>query len=147
MKNNKEFCSASKLAEMGTCERRIALQAKHGKRRSAEHQAAATRGDIAHEAFFREGLVHKPVTDTAKPWCFVATLVYGPDAVETAVLRAFRDRCLRRHRPGRQMIRFYYRWSPRVCRLLLGRRWVVRIARAVLRPVVAVARLLVRQAG
>jgi len=145
MKKTKEFCSASKLAEMGTCERRIALQAKHGQRRSAEHQAAATRGDIAHEAFFREGLHQKPVTDVAKPWCFVATLVYGPDAVETVVLRAFRDRRLRTNRRGRSLISFYYRWSPRLCRWLAGRQWALAAVRGALRPVVLVARLLVGQ--
>jgi len=50
----------------------------------------------------------------SKPWCFIATAVFGADAPETVGLRHFRDRVLRRSRAGCMAIATYYRWSPAV---------------------------------
>ena len=70
--------------------------------------------------------------------CFIATLVYGEGA-EVAVLRSFRDRVLRATLIGRAFIFGYYRMAPGVCRLLQGHLHLLRITRALLRPVVWMA--------
>jgi len=44
--------------------------------------------------------------------CFIATAVYGPDAPELFILRAFRDRVLAQSQAGRAFIRLYYLLSP-----------------------------------
>jgi hypothetical protein len=52
------------------------------------------------------------------------------------VLRAFRDRVLRRRRAGRWLIAAYYRTSPAVAHWLVLRPWAAAAARTALRPVV-----------
>ena len=63
--------------------------------------------------------------------CFVATMVYGPDAVETQILRRFRDQRLRQSQVGRGFIRCYYRLGPTLAALLekwpCGRRVMQRL--------------------
>jgi hypothetical protein len=54
--------------------------------------------------------------------CFVATAVYGgADHEQVETLRRFRDRVLRRSRPGRWSISAYYRIGPFVARWVTGR--------------------------
>lgn len=143
-KHDGRWTSASDLAEMGTCERRILLQCKHGDLKSPEQREAEKRGDAAHKQFYQESLRHAPVTDTSKPWCFIATALYGPSAPETNLLRMFRDRYLRHLGPGRRLIKTYYAVSPRICAYLANRPAARPVARALLRPVLAFARLALR---
>ena len=48
--------SASELAEMGVCERRVLLAHRHGARRTSGQRRALRRGLRAHERFHRDGL-------------------------------------------------------------------------------------------
>lgn len=48
--------SASELAEMGVCERRVLLAHRHGPRRTSAQRRAMRRGLRAHERFYRVGL-------------------------------------------------------------------------------------------
>lgn len=109
--------SATELAEMGTCERRLLLEARYGRRNHTQNTKAKARGIAAHEDFFREASRVNPMLDTSirKPWCFIASHVFGPTADETELLRKFRDHVLRRHSTGRFLIRQYYRHAPSVC--------------------------------
>lgn len=50
--------------------------------------------------------------------CFVATAVFGPEAPELAVFRAFRDNCLERRDYGRRLIQIYYFIGPALVRLI-----------------------------
>ncbi len=53
--------------------------------------------------------------------CYIATLVYGDyDHPQVKILRRFRDRVLLTSGLGRLFVRCYYRWSPRVVRMLRG---------------------------
>lgn len=48
--------SASELAEMGVCERRVLLAHRHGPRRTLAQRRALRRGLRAHKRFHRDGL-------------------------------------------------------------------------------------------
>lgn len=124
--------SASELAQMGVCEQLVQFEHRYGRRRSAQQRADMMRGDREHRRFFLEGEAEQ------KGRCFIATLVYGEGA-EVAVLRSFRDRVLRATLIGRAFIFGYYRMAPGVCRLLQGHLHLLRITRALLRPVVWMA--------
>ena len=76
--------------------------------------------------------------------CFIATAGYGaPTDVEVGVLRDFRDRYLLTNRAGTACVRAYYRLSPPVARFIMRHEPVRNVVRAVLSPVVALARFTV----
>jgi hypothetical protein len=50
--------------------------------------------------------------------CYVATAVYGKDAIETNRLRQWRDAKLLPTRKGRVFVAIYYRLSPYLCRYI-----------------------------
>lgn len=83
--------------------------------------AARARGEAEHA---RRQRLLQPLEGTALPTraqdrrCFVASVVYGPDAMQTHALRAWRDRALVPHWAGRVLVRLYYRASPPVARWL-----------------------------
>lgn len=133
--------SASELARMGVCERLILFEAIYGKRASRCQREAIERGRAEHARFFRTGVRSQPETRTslAKPWCFCASLAWGPDAHETAMLRRFRDHVLRRSAKGRRLIWLYYRTAPWLCRRLEGHALLIGVLRGALLPVLWIA--------
>lgn len=53
--------------------------------------------------------------NTTKSGCYIATMVYGDyEHPKVKILRKFRDQFLAKHYLGRQFIKFYYKYSPRV---------------------------------
>lgn len=124
--------SASELAQMGVCERRVKFEHDCGRRRTPEQMQAMVRGLLAHEAFYREG----QGTERTGGRCFVATLVFG-EAPETRILRCFRDQVLRPWPLGRYFIVTYYRFAPAVCRFLDRRSGLLPVARWLLRGLVS----------
>ena len=102
-RGKKTLVSASELAQMGVCERLVLFEARHGKRTSPCQREAIERGTAQHDKFFRDGVRSRPdlQTSLSKPWCFCASLAWGPEARETELLRRFRDRVLRRASAGR----------------------------------------------
>lgn len=90
------------------------------------------RGQVAHQRYWEEG-----VAATADRRCFVATFVFGPDASETQVLRAYRDAVLLRQCWGRALVAAYYRVAPMGCRIMARSPGIVIGVRGVLRIVVA----------
>lgn len=52
----RDAVSASELAEMGVCERRVLLAQHHGRWRTTAQQRAMRRGMDAHARFHRDGL-------------------------------------------------------------------------------------------
>ena len=69
--------------------------------------------------------------------CYVATMVYGSyEAEEVWVLRRFRDNVLQHSRGGRWFINWYYNWSPGFVAKYGKYKFIHRISKAVLEPVI-----------
>jgi len=134
--------SASELSKMGACERLVLFEARYGKRKSPCQQEAIKRGRAEHDKFFRDAVRSESDVSTslAKPWCFCASLAWGPEAPETNLLRKFRDRILRKTAFGRWFIRVYYHAAPEVCKHLEGRRRIIHALRLGLMPAVWIAK-------
>jgi hypothetical protein len=126
--------SASELAQMGVCERRVKFEHDLGRRRMPEQLQAMERGLRAHEEFYRDG----QQAERTGGRCFVAMLVFG-EAPETRILRRFRDQVMRPRPLGRRFIVVYYRFAPAVCRFLDRRPNLLHVARWLLRGVASVA--------
>ena len=126
---------------MGACERLVLFEAMYGKRTSRYHEEAIERGRADHVEFFKDGVRSQAdlQTSLSKPWCFCASLAWGPQAPETELLRRFRDRILRRTAAGRCLIRMYYRAAPGLCRRLEGRTELIRALRLGLKPTLWIA--------
>lgn len=131
--------SASDLARMGACERLVVFEARYGRRPSARQRKAMRRGRAEHERFLEAAADPGARTDLAKPWCFCASLAWGPDAWQTQRLRRFHDLILRKSAAGRWLVRLYYRKSPRLCRRLDGHPIPIRALRLALVSAVWVA--------
>ena len=81
----------------------------------------------------------------SKPWCFIASAVFGEAAAETDVLRALRDSVLRRYALGRAFMRLYYRLSPALAIYLAARPRAQGFMRHALKPAVAIVRWLLER--
>ena len=143
----KTVVSASELSKMGACERLVLFEARYGKRESQSEQEAIERGRAEHDKFFRDAVRSESDVSTslAKPWCFCASLAWGPDAPETNMLRKFRDRILRKTAFGRWFIRAYYKMAPKLCRHLDGRTKIIHALRLGLMPVVWIAKVVLAE--
>lgn len=141
-RDKKTMVSASELAQMGACERLVLFEAMYGKRTSRCRQEAIERGRTEHDRFFNDGVRSQSDVQTSlsKPWCFCASLAWGPEAPETDLLRRFRDRILRRTGAGRGLIRIYYRTAPGLCRRLEGRTKLIHALCLGLRPALWIAK-------
>ena len=104
--------SATQLAEMGYCEQRMLLAHRLGERTTLAQRQARARGNEAHLRYLAQGLA---ANDRR---CFIASCVFGPDALETQQLRGYRDAVLLPRWWGRCLVAVYYQTAPSVCRLL-----------------------------
>lgn len=103
--------SATRLAEVGLCQRMVALRLQHGEAPAApERQLRLDLGVEMHTA--TEQAAARP---RERP-CFIASVVFGPMDPRTKILRVWRDEVLMRSNTGRSMVRFYYRVSPAIAR-------------------------------
>lgn len=69
--------------------------------------------------------------------CFIATAVYGdPSHPQVLVLRSFRDNVLRTSKWGRSTIGGYYRWSPKILKLIQNSSWILKPCRLLLDHIV-----------
>ncbi len=69
--------------------------------------------------------------------CFIATAAYGsPLDSHLDSLRDFRDRFMITNRPGRALVRFYYRHSPPLANFIAERDWLRAVVRGLLTPIV-----------
>lgn len=131
--------SATELAEMGFCAKRVLLAHLHGERLTPEQLRSVDRGRKAHDQFYREGLAAATATGAGRR-CFVATCLYGDSAWQTETLRRFRDEVLLRCHLGCRVVEAYYALAPGVCRLLVRLPWLQPLVRALVGALVRVAR-------
>lgn len=134
-----ETVSATELAEMGYCEKRVLLAHLHGERLTSEQLRRIDRGRKAHDQFYREGLAAASATGADRR-CFVATCLYGDAAWQTETLRRFRDGVMVQYRLGRRMVDAYYALAPGVCQMLVRLPWMHPPARALVGALARVAR-------
>lgn len=133
--------SITQVVAASFCERKVILDRSHGQKKTPAVVARAAAGEVAHAQFEREGRALAargpilPPQSSQVPMpapgataqtnrdrrCFIASTVYGQDARETDILRAWRDRVLMRSMFGRLAVTIYYRLSPRVA-AFVGRR-------------------------
>lgn len=131
------------------CEQKVVFDHRFGKKVTPSVARAARRGSAEHARFEREGLLLAPERVLARAVmprtahmrqgdrrCYIATRVYGADAVETQTLRQWRDSALLPHWPGRLLISIYYRLSPWVARLLPPGTARARVAKRILDQIV-----------
>ena len=129
--NDDRFVSASELAQMGYCERKVQFDAAFGERETPGQRRARARGNEVHEAFYEES--KRIARNSARRGkCFLATHVLG-ECEDTMALRAFRDLYLRRSVAGRRVIGSYYKISPLLCRAIGERPLLLAALQPVLR--------------
>lgn len=128
-----EAPSSSDLAALVRCEREFVVQRTEGEVRTQVRAAKAEAGRVEHARVERVMLAHhnQPAPASGRDTrCYVATELYGPDALQTCALRAWRDQALMPRAAGRMFVRTYYALSPSLVRAV--RAWPR------LRPAVAV---------
>jgi hypothetical protein len=137
---------ASDLAKMTVCEQKLVFEKRHGERLTRAQEERIRDGNRGHAHYLRQAFVVNPDvrSSESKPWCFIATELWGEDAAETCALRALRDAILRRYALGRAFTRVYYRMSPAVAAYLVPHPFARRLARAALTPVVVAAKFALR---
>lgn len=114
-KRNGILTSATKLSEMGVCERKIWLRAKYGDRAKSEARVVSmNRGTNIHSAAEKGN--YREVKGDSR--CFIATCIYGNTAPETMQLREFRDKYLMTSFLGKAFVYTYYATSPTFVRLI-----------------------------
>lgn len=105
--------SITKVVSAVYCEQKVVFDREYGDVRPKHVKAKAEEGIREHAKFEFQGRV-KQATDSR---CFIASHVYGLNASETDVLRAWRDRRLMPLRAGRLLVRVYYFISPLLLRV------------------------------
>ena len=137
----KRVICATDLAKFVVCEQKALFDHRHGEQLSPQAARRIDEGNRAHARHLEQAFAANPVVRSSepKPWCFLATCVYGGAGAETGALRALRDQVLRRSFVGRALIRLYYRVSPRIACCFNRRACAKAITRLLLFPIVVFA--------
>ena len=137
MRRRKRHITATELASLATCEYKTMLDYWYGKGASTKTKEQRRAGQAEHDRHHKEATrwATKPAATEDKR-CFVATELYGPDAMETRSLRSWRDTTLSRLPFGAVLISIYYRISPGIAEYLHKHRWARWIVRKILNGVV-----------
>lgn len=143
---SKRYVSATELSKLATCERQILFDRQHRTPLRGERRMRAAKGEKIHAAIHHAELAHAraglrgPAPGVTDSRCFIATAVFGGDARETQILRAFRDRVLMPSSIGRVAVQAYYVASPPIARLLQRNPILALPVRCVLRVTVKILR-------
>ena len=140
--------AASDLAKMAVCEQKLVYEKRYGELLTPAQRERIRDGRRGHASYLREAFVLNPRVSSSdsKPWCFIATELWGESADETQLLRSFRDAVLRRHPFGRVLIRAYYRLSPAIAGYIAAHPRARLFAKFLFVPVITAARYALRNA-
>ncbi len=106
--------SVTEIVAAEYCEQKVLHDQRYGNRPTREAQRAMRDGQRDHDRFERDGLAQQAGQDSR---CYIATAVFGGDAIETNELRDWRDNWLSLHSAGRAFIQAYYWASPTLVKL------------------------------
>lgn len=94
-------------------------------------------GENERYCFHCENDISKTADKEEKPKCFIATAAYGsPFVKEVMVLRNFRDKKLKNNFLGLLFIKFYYKISPPIARIIDKNEFLKKIVRISLKPII-----------
>lgn len=122
--------TASQLAELGFCETKVLLCAKHGDRDTAASRSNRAAGTKEHARFHEQVVAHHNTTvqgqdrSAVDRRCFIASAIYGVDDPRTEQLRRYRDESLVQTVWGRGLVATYYVASPAIVLLLRRAPWL-----------------------
>ena len=133
---------------MTVCEQKLVFEKRCGERLTRGQEERIRDGNRGHAEYLRQAFVVNPDVHSSesKPWCFIATELWDEHGAETELLRSLRDAVLRRYALGRAFTRAYYRLSPPVAAYLARRPRAKWLAKAVLAPVMPIAKRALRNA-
>lgn len=131
------YRSASEVAKITFCERKIVLDARFGDEGNAYNRARRQEGDRLHAELAGGAPASR---------CYIATAVFGAVSPETMLLRLFRDRVLARASAGRAAIGAYYRIGPTLARWFGRPPWNAMVRAALRITILPLARLWLRLA-
>ena len=125
---------------MTVCEQKLVYEKCYGERLTRAEARRIRDGNQGHMLYLHQAFLLNPGVRSSetKPWCFIATVVFGEAAAETTVLRALRDSVLRRYALGRAFMRLYYRLSPSFAVYLAARPRVQGLVRHALKPAISI---------
>jgi hypothetical protein len=85
--------AASDLAKMAACEQKLVYERRYGEQLTATQRERIRDGNYGHARYLRDAFMLNPrvISSESKPWCFIATELWGESASETELLRSFRD--------------------------------------------------------
>lgn len=117
--NQRTRIRATDLADMGFCEQKCLMKARHGDVETPEAKAARTRGHAEHQRFDHQVRVahNTGLRGQRDRRCFIASAVYGSNDPRTEALRRFRDEHLIPSTCGRIFVKLYYTLSPLIAAL------------------------------
>lgn len=127
----KKYHSITDIVATVYCEQKSVFDKERGDARPLSVQAKAIHGTFEHLRFQVEGQTRQTIDRR----CYIASHVYGQDAIETNWFRAWRDTELMPRQFGRWVVEFYYATSPYFLVILKHSPWLTRITRTVLNRV------------
>lgn len=123
---NPNRITITKVVATVHCEQKAVFDERIGDRSPISVRMRAAQGTEEHLRFEREAGQPRKIRDSR---CYIASHVFGHDAVQTHFLRSWRDNCLQPFAFGRLVIKVYYVISPRLVRGLGGSQKISRLVR------------------
>jgi len=88
-----------------------------------------------------ENDLSKIADEKESPKCFIATAAYGtPFAQEINILREFRDKKLYNNLIGTAFVKFYYKVSPPIAKIIAKSEFLKKGTRFILKPIVKIVK-------
>jgi hypothetical protein len=123
---NPNRITITKVVATVHCEQKSVFDERIGDRSPISVRLKAAQGTEEHLRFEREAGQPRKIRDSR---CYIASHVFGIDAVQTHFLRSWRDNCLQPFAFGWLVIKIYYAISPGLVRGLGGSKRMSKLVR------------------